>query len=82
MKKLVIRQSSSRISHIPSESYVDKFLSKHSKISYKIRQKGKDSLSITFDEHIDTNFCNFIAEKLCLDILSITDSRCVLVFPY
>lgn len=82
MKKLVIRQSSSRISHLPSESYVDNFLSKHSKVSYKIKQKGKNTLSIAFDEHIDSNFCNLIAKKLSLDISSITDSRCVLVFPY
>lgn len=82
MKKLVIRQSSSKISHFPSESYVDRFLSKHCEIPYKMKQMGKDTLSITFDEHIDSNFCNLIAKKLSLDISSISDSRCILVFPY
>lgn len=82
MKKLVIRQSSSRMSHIPSESYVDTILSKNIETAYKMKPRGKDTLSITFDEHIDSNTCNMLARKLGLTVSHLSNERCVLVFPY
>lgn len=82
MKKLVIRQSNSRHSHVPSELYVDTILAKNVKSNYKMKAKGKDTLSITFDDHIDSQTCKTLAKKLGLDISSMSDQRCVLVFPY
>lgn len=82
MKKLVIRQSNSRASHIPSESYVDTILSKTIEGDYKMKAKGSDTLSITFEKHIDSQTCENLAKKLGLDISHLSDDRCVLVFPY
>ena len=81
MKKLVIRQSSSRISHLPSETYVDTVLSKNALSDYRMRERGKNTLSIMFDEHIDDKHCKFLARKLGLEITSISDHRCILSFP-
>ena len=82
MKKLVIRQSNSRISHLPSETYVDTILSKNALSDYKMRERGKNTLSILFDEHIDDKHCRYLAGKLGLEIISISSHRCILCFPY
>ena len=82
MKKLVIRQSSNRFSHLPSELYVDTVLSKNAASNYRIRQRGKNTLSILFDEHMDDKDCIILAHKLGLQIQSLSDHRCILCFPY
>ena len=82
MQKLVIRQSNSRISHLPSESYVDTILSRHIEVPYRMKEKGKNTLSVTFDKHISRNDCRKIATKLGLEIQCISDHRCVLASPY
>lgn len=82
MKKLVIRQSNSRISHVPSKSYVDNILTQNISFPYTIKQKGTNTLSILFNEHIDENTCNMLSKKLGLEIYSLSSSRCVLIFSY
>lgn len=82
MKKLVIRQSSSRMSHFPSQSYVENILDKNIDVPYSIKPKGKSTLSIMFEEHIDTDTLNTLAKKLGLKVSHDSDHRWVLYFPY
>ena len=81
MKKLVIRQSSSRVSHLPSEVYVDTVLSKNALADYRMKERGKDTLSIMFDEHIDEKHCQYLAKKLGLEVTSLSQHRCIMCFP-
>lgn len=82
MKKIIIRQNTNRGSHFPSEKYVDTIIAKNIDIPYKIKQKGSNTLSISFDSHLDDEKCKLLAKKIGLEIEEISPVRAYFSFPY